>query len=52
MLTPSCPLPLAQCQCFFFSPDHCIRCHWGCQRHQVSSLPQCQNAHRSPATSC
>ncbi|CAI9556475.1 unnamed protein product, partial [Staurois parvus] len=25
MLTPLCPVPLAQCQCFFFfSTDHCI----------------------------
>ncbi|CAI9538401.1 unnamed protein product, partial [Staurois parvus] len=25
MLTPSCPVPLVQCQCFFFfSTDHCI----------------------------
>ncbi|CAI9603810.1 unnamed protein product [Staurois parvus] len=23
MLTPSCPVPLVQCQCFF-STDHCI----------------------------
>ncbi|CAI9587107.1 unnamed protein product [Staurois parvus] len=24
MLTSSCPVPLVQCQCFFFSTDHCI----------------------------
>ncbi|CAI9540829.1 unnamed protein product, partial [Staurois parvus] len=24
MLTPSCPVSLVQCQCFFFSTDHCI----------------------------
>ncbi|CAI9606721.1 unnamed protein product [Staurois parvus] len=24
MLTPSCPVPLLQCQCFFISTDHCI----------------------------
>ncbi|CAI9534854.1 unnamed protein product [Staurois parvus] len=26
MLNPSCPVPLVQCQCFFFffSTDHCI----------------------------
>ncbi|CAI9551560.1 unnamed protein product [Staurois parvus] len=24
MLTPSCPVPLVQCQCFFFSTAHCI----------------------------
>ncbi|CAI9606132.1 unnamed protein product [Staurois parvus] len=25
MLTPSCPVPLVQCQCFFFfSIDHCF----------------------------
>ncbi|CAI9588960.1 unnamed protein product [Staurois parvus] len=25
MLTPSCPVSSVQCQCFFFSTDHCIR---------------------------
>ncbi|CAI9575074.1 unnamed protein product [Staurois parvus] len=24
MLTPSCPVPLVQCQCFIYSTDHCI----------------------------
>ncbi|CAI9605675.1 unnamed protein product [Staurois parvus] len=24
MLTPSFPVPLVQCQCFFISTDHCI----------------------------
>ncbi|CAI9553796.1 unnamed protein product [Staurois parvus] len=24
MLTPSCPVSLLQCQCFFISMDHCI----------------------------
>ncbi|CAI9591958.1 unnamed protein product [Staurois parvus] len=24
MLTPSCPVPLVQCQCFFISTDQCI----------------------------
>ncbi|CAI9546490.1 unnamed protein product [Staurois parvus] len=25
MLTPSCPVPLVQCKCFFFfNTDHCI----------------------------
>ncbi|CAI9591057.1 unnamed protein product, partial [Staurois parvus] len=28
MLTPSCPVPLVQCQCFFFSTDHCIGVIW------------------------
>ncbi|CAI9551078.1 unnamed protein product [Staurois parvus] len=24
MLTPSCLVPIVQCQCFFFSTNHCI----------------------------
>ncbi|CAI9603994.1 unnamed protein product [Staurois parvus] len=36
MLTPSCPVPLVQCQCFFLH-ESLYWCHWGCQWHQISS---------------
>ncbi|CAI9600164.1 unnamed protein product, partial [Staurois parvus] len=43
LLIPSCPVPLVQCQCFFFSTDHCIGVT-GDVSNTKSVTPQCQNA--------
>ncbi|CAI9554358.1 unnamed protein product, partial [Staurois parvus] len=48
MLTPSCSVPLVQCQCFFFSTDHCIGVT-GDVSDTRSVPPQCQNVHCIPA---
>ncbi|CAI9566713.1 unnamed protein product [Staurois parvus] len=52
MLTPSCPVPLVQCQCFFFSTDHCIGVTGDVRSPQCQNAHQFQNARYSPAISC
>ncbi|CAI9620950.1 unnamed protein product, partial [Staurois parvus] len=48
MLTHCCPVPLVQCQCFFFSTDYCSGVTGDVS--DTKSVPsQCQNVHRSPA---
>ncbi|CAI9572663.1 unnamed protein product, partial [Staurois parvus] len=44
MLTPSCPVPLVQCQCFLLAL-FTVLVSLGCQWQLVPT--QCQNAHRS-----
>ncbi|CAI9595905.1 unnamed protein product, partial [Staurois parvus] len=47
MLTPSCPVPLVQCQCFFLALIT-VLVPLG-MSVTPSQFPQFQNVHRSPA---
>ncbi|CAI9600358.1 unnamed protein product [Staurois parvus] len=49
MLTPSCPVPLVQCQCFLLAVIT-VLASLG-MSVAPSQCPQCQNTHRSPAIS-
>ncbi|CAI9549569.1 unnamed protein product, partial [Staurois parvus] len=48
MLTPSCPVPLVQCQCFFFALIT-VLVSLGNVSDTKKVLPQCQNVPRSSA---
>ncbi|CAI9609223.1 unnamed protein product, partial [Staurois parvus] len=47
MLTPSCPVPLVQCQCFLLALIT-VLVSLG-MSVTLSQFPQCQNVCRSPA---
>ncbi|CAI9572432.1 unnamed protein product [Staurois parvus] len=51
MLTPSCPVPLVQCQCFLVSSDLCIGVT-GDVRDTKLIPPSGKNVRRSPAIYC
>ncbi|CAI9613450.1 unnamed protein product, partial [Staurois parvus] len=48
MLTPSCPVPLVQCQCFLLALIT-VLVSLGMSVTPSQFPPQCQNAPRSPA---
>ncbi|CAI9549790.1 unnamed protein product [Staurois parvus] len=51
ILTPSCPVPLVQCQCFFLALIT-VLVSLGMSVTPSQSPPQCQNARQSPTKSC
>ncbi|CAI9622739.1 unnamed protein product, partial [Staurois parvus] len=51
MLTPSCSVPLIQCQYFLLAPIT-VLVSLGMKVTPSQFPPQCQNARRSPAISC
>ncbi|CAI9621031.1 unnamed protein product [Staurois parvus] len=50
MLTPSCPVPLVQFQCFLLAPIT-VLVSLGMSVTPSQFPPQCQNVRRSPAIS-
>ncbi|CAI9599077.1 unnamed protein product [Staurois parvus] len=51
MITPSCPVPLVQCQYFFFLALITVLVSLGMSVTQSQFPPRCQNVRRSPAIS-